>query len=75
MPNRRRLAALSASANPAFPLRLRLLERRAFIELVDIAFDAASLAGEELFDCGHPIHTQQPEAFRRVLGDFLANSE
>ncbi|GAB4576105.1 MAG: alpha/beta hydrolase [Anaerolineae bacterium] len=28
----------------------------------------------ELFDCGHPIHTEQPEAFRQVVGDFLAQA-
>jgi valacyclovir hydrolase len=25
----------------------------------------------ELFDCGHPVHDQQTDAFRQVVGDFL----
>jgi valacyclovir hydrolase len=25
----------------------------------------------EMFDCGHEIHDQQPERFRKVVGDFL----
>lgn len=28
----------------------------------------------ELFDCGHPIHDQQPEAFKQVLSDFLKDA-
>jgi len=28
-----------------------------------------------LFDCGHPIHDQRPEEFRREVGAFLAQVE
>ncbi len=28
----------------------------------------------EMFECGHPVHDQQWEAFQRVLGEFLAEA-
>lgn len=35
--------------------------------------DRAAAGRLEMFTCGHEIHDQQPERFRRVVGEFLAS--
>jgi pimeloyl-ACP methyl ester carboxylesterase len=38
-----------------------------------ILVERARQARLEMFSCGHEIHDQQPESFRRVVGEFLAS--
>ncbi|MBN2553978.1 MAG: alpha/beta hydrolase [Spirochaetales bacterium] len=42
-------------------------------EYARILVERAGQGRLEMFPCGHEIHDQQPEAFRRVVGDFLAS--
>ena len=69
--------SLSLADQIACPL-LMLLGREDRLNPAEYAQRLIDTAGHgrlELFDCGHPIHTQQEAAFRQVLGDFLARGE
>ncbi len=67
--------SLSSAERITAPL-LMLLGRQDHLNPAEYAERYLERAGHgelKLFDCGHAIHTEQPEAFRAAVGDFLAS--
>jgi len=68
--------SLSLANRITCPLLL-MLGRADHLNPADYArrfLDRAGHGRLELFDGGHPCHTEHPEEFRRVLGEFLAGA-
>ncbi|MBN2469525.1 MAG: alpha/beta hydrolase [Anaerolineae bacterium] len=42
------------------------------VEYAELYLERVGHGRLALFDCGHPIHREQPEAFRAAVGEFLA---
>lgn len=66
--------SLSSAPHITAPL-LMMLGRNDHLNPVEYAeryLEAVGHGELVLFDCGHPIHDQQPEAFRATVGAFLA---
>ncbi len=65
--------SLSRAANITCPL-LMMLGREDRLNPAEFAQRFLNQAGHGqlvMFDCGHAIHTEQPAAFRKTLGEFL----